>query len=276
MPSVRPIAKELRALTVLALPIAAGQAGFALMGLVDTAVVGRLGAGPLGAVGLANGLFFAISVIGIGTMMGLDPLISQALGARDERRARELLWQGLWLGAALSAALTVAVLAVPALLRPAGIEPSVAEDTRAFLWMRVIGMAPMLWFVGIRSYLQAVGRVRSLLTAAVVANVLNLCGDVLFVYGGARLPAWTGVLRSVPAFGAAGAGLTTSVCSFIQVAIIAWPAWRTPWRGGPARRRARMADLIKATRVGLPVGMQMAAEVGVFALAGLFAGRMGK
>src|SRR5579863_2209377 len=89
MPPFRPVLKELKALTALALPIAAGQAGFALMGLVDTAVVGRLGAGPLGAVGLANGLFFAVSVIGLGTMMGLDPLIAQALGARDERRARE-------------------------------------------------------------------------------------------------------------------------------------------------------------------------------------------
>ncbi|HET9751421.1 MAG TPA: MATE family efflux transporter, partial [Myxococcales bacterium] len=75
---------ELRKLLRLAAPIAFTQAGYALMGLIDTAVVGRLGAGPLGAVGLANGLFFALAVIGLGAMLGLDPLFAQALGARDD------------------------------------------------------------------------------------------------------------------------------------------------------------------------------------------------
>ena len=67
---------ELRKLLRLALPIALTQAGFALMGLIDTAVVGRLGAAPLGAIGLANGLFIAVGVLGIGAMMGLDPLFA--------------------------------------------------------------------------------------------------------------------------------------------------------------------------------------------------------
>src|ERR1051325_4565675 len=100
---------ELRKLLRLAAPIAFTQAGYALMGLIDTAVVGRLGAGPLGAIGLANGLFFAVAVVGLGATMGLDPLFSQALGAGDEKRARELIWQGLWLAAAGARAAGVAL-----------------------------------------------------------------------------------------------------------------------------------------------------------------------
>ncbi len=50
---------EVRELLRLAVPIAVAQAGIALMGVVDTAVVGRLGAAALGAVGLANGIFSA-------------------------------------------------------------------------------------------------------------------------------------------------------------------------------------------------------------------------
>src|SRR5437016_11082558 len=88
---------ELRELLRLAVPIAGAQAGIALMGVVDTAVVGRLGAAALGAVGLANGLFFAVGVIGMGVVMGLDPLVAQAFGALDRPRARALLWQGAWL-----------------------------------------------------------------------------------------------------------------------------------------------------------------------------------
>src|SRR3954470_20839022 len=146
---------ELRKLLRLAAPIAFTQAGYALMGLVDTAVVGRLGAGPLGAVGLANGLFFALAVLGLGTMMGLDPLFAQARGPRDERRARELIWQGLWLSGLVTLALALPIAAIPLLLQPVGIEPAIARDARLFLWLRLPGLWPMLTFAALRSYLQA-------------------------------------------------------------------------------------------------------------------------
>ena len=74
---------ELQKLIRLAAPIAFAQAGIALMGVIDTAVVGRLGSSALGAVGLANGLFFGVAVIGLGAMMGLDPLLAQAFNATD-------------------------------------------------------------------------------------------------------------------------------------------------------------------------------------------------
>src|SRR5438105_430953 len=128
------------------------------MGLVDTAVVGRLGAVPLGAVGLANGLFLAVAIVGLGTMLGLDPLFAQALGARDEPRARELIWQGLWLSALVTLALALPIAALPLALGPWGIPAEVAGDARLFLWLRLPGLWPMLAFAALRSYLQ--GRVQ--------------------------------------------------------------------------------------------------------------------
>src|SRR5256885_11089178 len=99
-----------------------------MMGLVDTAVVGRLGAAPLGAVGLANGLFFALAIVGVGAMLGLDPLFAQAAGARDRDRARELVWQGLWLSALVTLALSLPLALLPFVLEPAGIPREVARD----------------------------------------------------------------------------------------------------------------------------------------------------
>src|SRR3954470_24551593 len=110
------------------------------MGLIDTAVVGRLGAASLGAVGLANGLFFAVAVVGLGAMMGLDPLLAQAFGARDHRRARELLWQGMWLSLALAVVLAIPVALLPLILEPFGVAPEVVRDARWFMWMRMPGM----------------------------------------------------------------------------------------------------------------------------------------
>ena len=250
---------ELRKLLRLAAPISFTQAGYAMMGLVDTAVVGRLGAAPLGAIGLANGLFLAVAIVGLGTMLGLDPLFAQALGARDERRARELIWQGLWLSAVVSAALALPIAALPFALRPWGISPEVAGDARLFLWLRLPGLWPMLAFAALRSYLQAREQLRSLIVATVVANVANFALDVVFVFGH----------LGMPALGAPGSGLVTSICSLLQFAIVAGAV-----RAGE-RRPPRAADLRKALSVGIPVGLQMGAEVGVFALVGVLAGRLG-
>jgi MATE family multidrug resistance protein len=250
---------ELLNLLRLAAPIAFTQAGYAMMGLVDTAVVGRLGAAPLGAIGLANGLFFAIAVIGLGTMLGLDPLFAQALGARDEARARELIWQGLWLSAAVSAALALPIAALPLALEPWGIPREVAGDARLFLWLRLPGLWPMLAFAALRSYLQAREQLRALIVATVAANVANFALDVVFVFGH----------LGMPALGAPGSGLVTSICSLLQFAILARAV-------RPGRRQPpRAADLRKALSVGVPVGLQMGAEVGVFALVGVLAGRLG-
>ncbi|MFL5439712.1 MAG: MATE family efflux transporter, partial [Myxococcales bacterium] len=257
---LRRLGNELRELMRLAVPIAIAQAGLALMGVVDTAVVGRLGAGALGAVGLANGIFFAVAIIGIGTVMGLDPLVAQAFGARDRKRARELLWQGAWLALFTSLVLAVPLSFAPLLIDAAGIDPEVSSGGKAFLWMRLPGLFPMLLFVAFRSYLQAAHKVIPLVISTVIANVCNLLLDILLVFGGADLPSWTGPLRLVPAMGAAGSGLSTSLCSVIQALTLVVPAaaLREPER---PRRAPLLHDLRAALRVGAPVGLQMGAEV---------------
>jgi multidrug resistance protein, MATE family len=267
---------EIKALTRLALPLAATQAGFALMGLVDTAVVGRLGAGPLGAVGLANGLFFAVAVFGIGIMLGLDPLLSQALGAGDERRAAALTWQGVWLALLVSAVLAVPIFFAPALFSPMGVPAAVVKDARAFLLWRLPGLLPQLIFTGLRSSLQARSITRPLLVASVIGNLCNAGFDVLLVFGGGVLPEWSGPLRNVPPLGAAGAGLATSLCTVVQLGVLLFAVRRLTARGLDVRRAPHGADLRHALRIGLPVGLQMGAEVAVFSLVGLLAGRLGE
>ena len=270
---LRRLQTELRELMRLAVPIAIAQAGLALMGVVDTAVVGRLGAAALGAVGLSNGIFFAVAIVGIGTVMGLDPLIAQALGARDSRRARELLWQGAWLALFTSLVLAIPLSFAPRLIDAAGIDPDIIPGAKAFLWARLPGLFPMLLFVALRSYLQAAHRVLPLVVATIIANVCNLLLDILLVFGGAALPAWTGPLRLVPAMGPAGSGLATSLCSVVQALALLVPAAALCERER-VRRTPVLHDLRAALRVGAPVGLQMGAEVSIFALVGILAGRI--
>ena len=267
--------REIRELFRLAVPVAAAQAGTQLMGLVDVAVLGRLGARELAASGVGNAVFFAFSVVGIGSVLGIDPLVAQAVGAGDHARARRAMWQGVWLAVAISAAMTLFLVLVASGMSLIG-APDLTEDARAFLLVRTTSLLPLLLFFVMRSYLQAYGRTRPLLVAMIAANALNLGGDILLVFGGHSFPSWTGPLRHIPPLGVAGAALATTFCTIAEVAIVFVPARSL---GGEAARhvdhRWNGKEVAQAFRIGLPIGLQMGAEVGIFALVALLAARVG-
>jgi MATE family multidrug resistance protein len=269
--------REFRELFRLAAPVAAAQAGTQMMGLVDVAVLGRLGARELAASGVGNAVFFAFSVIGTGIVLGIDPLVAQAVGAGDHVRARRALWQGVWLAIAVSVALTL-ILALGAWMLPLVGAPELTEEARIFLLVRTTSLLPLLLFFVGRSYLQAYGRTRPLLVAMIAANVLNFFGDLVLVFGGHSLPPWTGILRRIPALHVGGAALATTLCTILEVLILLVPLRKMSRAMGlPAHvdHRWNRRDVAQAFHIGLPIGLHMGAEVGIFALVALLAARVG-
>ncbi len=255
---------ELRELFRLALPVTAAQAGTQMMGLVDVAVLGRLGARELAASGLGNAIFFTFAILGTGIVAAVDPLVAQAVGAGDRARARRMLWQGVWLALIVTAFLTVLLVAVSFAVPYAGVKEELVAPATTFMLIRTIGLAPYLVFLAIRAYLQAHGVTRPMLTAMIVANVFNLGFDILLVFGAGP----------IPAMGVAGAATSTVICSFIQLAIAA-AAVRHITVEGHFDHRPNRAEIAQAARVGIPIGLQHAAEIGVFALVGVLASRLG-
>jgi multidrug resistance protein, MATE family len=260
-----PAFREFRELFRLAVPLAAAQAGTQLMGLVDVAVLGRLGARELAGSGLANAIFFAFSVMGMGMVFGVDPLIAQAIGAGDRARARRVLWQGIWLSLIISAVLTVVLCIAAAAIPLIGAKEELVEPARVYLLIRITSLAPFLMFFVVRSYLQAHGRTRPMLIAMVIANVFNLIADIALVFG---VGDW------IPAMGVAGAAIVTVACTFLQLAIVG-AAVRSIDVGEHVEHRPDREAITRAARVGVPVALHMGAEVGIFALVALLAGRLG-
>ena len=78
-----PRREDLRAMLRLAGPVVVIQVGMMLMGVVDTIMVGHVSAVALAAVALGNLYFFGLGVFGMGTLMVLDPVVAQAVGAGD-------------------------------------------------------------------------------------------------------------------------------------------------------------------------------------------------
>ena len=76
--------------------------------------------------------------------------------------------------------------------------------------------------------------------------------------------------------GAGGSALATSLVQICEVVFLAWVIRQVDLPARPVDLHARLPeDERRILRVGVPIGLHFGAEVGVFALAGFLAGRLG-
>ncbi|HEX6039260.1 MATE family efflux transporter [Longimicrobium sp.] len=259
---------ELRALTRVAGPLIVGQLGGVAMTTTDTIMVGPLGAQALAAAGLANAIFMATLVICTGTLLGMSPLVAQAYGAGDGRETRRVLVQGLWMAALLAVPMTVLCLFGEPIALAVGQSPEVARLAGGFLHAIAWGVLPMLLFVAFRQYLDGQSLTRPAMTMMFIGVAVNVVGNILLIYGfRVDLPllgTWT-----VPPYGLVGSGWSTTMVRWAMlvamlVYVLRHRALR-PFAGVSLKPVAE--QLRRMVGIGAPIGVQLAAEVGVFSLA---------
>lgn len=258
----------------LAVPLAAANFGQVLIGAVDTAVVGRLGEVELGAAGLGSSMFFVVTVVGMGIMLGLDPLVAQAIGADEPAQARRMLWQGGWLALLLGVPLVLTAMGLGMLLERFGIAPATAGPTRAYLFARLFGLVPFLLFVACRSYLQAVSITRPVVLSVVFANILNLPLSWALVFGDAGLVRVGFPALGVPALGVAGAAWASTACTVVQLLVLVLAVRGVRLPGARRLFAPSRALMKKALVLGAPIGLTLVAEFGVFSLVNILMGNI--
>ncbi|MGK4007225.1 MATE family efflux transporter [Sorangium sp. So ce1036] len=261
---------ELRTLARLALPIALAQAGLVALSLVDVAIVGRVSVNELASCAMGRTIVHTSNALGVGIAAALDPLASQAIGAGRPGQAWAALRSTLKAGVLVSVVAFTAALAATAALAPMGVDPALVPGVRRYILGHALWI--FLWpaFLAGKSFLQAHGATRPALLAVIAANAVNLVACNLLVRGDEALR-WVGLPPlGLPQLGALGAGLAASVASVVLSSSVLWSARR--------RRAAAPEDpvpLAAVYRLGVPIGLQLLAEVGVFGLAALLAGRLG-
>ncbi len=252
----------------LAWPVILAEIGWVLMGIVDTIVVGPLGPAAIGAVGTGSTMFFAVMVLGIGTLFALDTFVARSYGAGRLDECHRWLYTGLQVAVLMSGLLVAVGLAGVRLLSWSGIQPDVLVLLQPYLSALLWSAPPLLVFTVLRRYLQAMNTVRPILVAVIVANVINAVANVGLVYGRAGLPA-LGVV------GSAYATLIARVClaaMFWWVVVHRERRWPSGLRDVPFRWA--VGPMWQLVRLGAPAALQIALEVGVFAAAAALAGRI--
>jgi MATE family multidrug resistance protein len=264
--SFRPSRDDLRALLRLALPLIAVQVGQMSMGVVDTMMVGRVSGAAMAAAALGNIYVFGVLMLGIGTLLILDPLISQAVGAGDDAAASRAVQRGLVLATLISVPIALVLVPAETALTWFGQKPAVIPAAAGFTHASILGIAPFLYVSVMRQALTARHRVRPIVIAVVVANFVNAFFNWVFIWGH----------LGSPALGAAGSGLATSLSRWFLALLLAALAWTelrplvVPWR----RDAFDVAALRRIVALGAPIGLQLAFEVGVFSVVGLLIGRV--
>jgi len=262
---------ELRTHMRLAGPLCLSHIGQQLLSAVDAAMLGRYSDAALAGSGVAASLFFAVTVLGIGLVMGLDTLVPQALGAGEHGRARALYHRGVAIAVVAGLALTVVSIASLGLLDLAGANTEVREEARLYLLARAPSALPMLIATAARSYLQALAITRPIVIATIVGNLVNIVANGLLIYGDRALVALGLPAIGLPELGVVGAGLASSLVSLIMMLLVVAAA--------RSASDARPTPLDRGTRtilaLGIPVGLQLVLEVGVFATASALAARLG-
>ncbi|HUY95479.1 MAG TPA: MATE family efflux transporter, partial [Terracidiphilus sp.] len=165
--------RELRAMVALAVPVVLSELGWMLQGVVDTIMVGKLGPAAIGAVAVGNAVFYTPSLFGIGLVLGLDTLVSQAYGRGDHDACHHWLAQGVYLACIASVPLMVLCGAASYGLTHVGISAEVAGPAGSYLRILVLSTLPLLLYGAARRYLQGVGQVRVITVTFVLANLVN-------------------------------------------------------------------------------------------------------
>jgi multidrug resistance protein, MATE family len=251
----------------LAFPVVTVQVGMMAMGVVDTVMVGHISAQALAAVALGNLYFFSMAVFAMGTLMVLDPVVAQAVGARDDSAVARAVQRGVLMAAFLTLPVAALLTAAAPVFAMARQPPEVVPLAAAYALRSVPGVFPFLLFIVFRQTLQSMGRTAPIVFAILMANLANAVLNWLLIFGH----------LGFPAMGVLGSAWATSLSRLLLLLIL----WRTarrelgpyllPLEPGVWERKA----MGRMLRLGLPIGAQHLLEFGAFALVALMMGWMG-
>ncbi len=175
---------------------------YMIIGVVDIAVVGRLGASPLAAVSLGAEVFFSLVLFLEALAIGANVLVAPAKGAGNHSQMRSYtahtIVMALVLGFILQA---LGLLYTQDIIGLFAVEPAVAQQAYDYLYITFLIAPFALLMYMTNAVFRGLGRTDIPMVIAVIVNIVNVAGDFLLVFG----------LAGFPKMGVAGAAAATAV-----------------------------------------------------------------
>ncbi len=252
----------------LAFPVVVQTISETIMHLVDSAMVGRLGATELGAIGFAGIWIWTLFVVFTGTGQGVQAFVSRHDGAGEQALCGPWLWQALWLLVPAMALWMFAVaLLFPLLVSWIGPSPALSAAAVEYGYARLPGGPAVVANLILMSFFRGIGDTRTPMFAVVFGIAVNIVLAYALIFGELGLPR----------LGVAGAGLAMSAGSFATLAILARAALRRKLRERYHTEvcRPEREAMLRFLRTSAPIGGQWLLDMSTFAIFGSIVARMG-
>ncbi|WP_180130848.1 MULTISPECIES: MATE family efflux transporter [unclassified Acinetobacter] len=261
---------ELKQLFHLMLPILVTQFSQAGLGLIDTIMAGRLSPTDLAAIAVGVGLWIPVMLLFSGIMIATTPLVAEAKGARTPEKiatiARQSLWVAFILGVIAGLVLQVLPLSLPLLGVPESLQP------KAGLFLHAIGfgMPAVTMYAALRGYSEAIGYPRPVTAISLMALLLLVPLNFIFMYG----------VGPIPALGSAGCGFATAILQWLMVLSLALYIFknRVYQSSQPFSHWEKLNGywLKRILKLGFPIGLAIFFEVSIFSTAAIVLSPLGE
>ena len=254
---------EIRGCLALGAPLVATNAIETAMGLTNAAMIGRIAPSALAASALAMALYMLCLVFGIGLSAALSSLIARERGrdATDTTVVRHLVQGGLWNAVLVALPISIFLSQGGPILRALGQDPALIGEASTYLHALQGAIVPALVYLTLRSVFAAMERPRWTVAAGVFGVVINAALNWVLIDGRFGLPA----------LGLGGSGLATLcanlVMALVLVLVLAFDPTFKPYRVFAGLLRPPWHACGALWRLGLPIGVAIVLEVGMFAAA---------
>lgn len=236
-----------REVLVLALPIIAAMTSQNVLNLVDTAMVGHLGAAVLAGVGLASFLNFMAVAFITGLSSAVQAMAARRVGEGNHTETAVPLNGGIALSALLGAPLAALLIwQAPMILHALNDDPAVVEAGTTYLRFRLLSLVFLGMNFSFRGYWSAIKLARLYMYTLLGMHTFNIALNYCLIFGKFGLPE----------LGVMGAGLGTSISICLGTIAYFVLGWRHARPAGFLARRPSREQFRNLLRLGLPSSIQ--------------------
>jgi len=200
----------------IAIPASTGTLFQTLYNIVDTFFAGKISANALAAIAKSFPLYFIIIATGVGIVSASNALISNSIGAKDDRTASLYVAQSLLYSVIVSIFVTIIGLSFSDdLLKFMGSDQKTISLATDYLDVIFFGTFIFLIQISLNGALNAQGDTKSYRNVLIVSFFLNIGLNPLFIFG----------LGPIPAFGIAGLAIATVIAQFLGLIYLAYKVY---------------------------------------------------
>ena len=261
---------ELKQLTHLMLPILITQFSQAGLGLIDTIMAGQLSAVDLAAIAVGVGLWIPIMLLFSGIMIATTPLVAEANGARTPEKIATIVRQSLWVALILGVIAGLLLQLMPLLLPILGVPANLLPKASLFLHAIGFGMPAVTMYAALRGYSEALGFPRPVTAISLLALVVLVPLNYLFMYG----------FGPIPALGSAGCGFATAILQWLMFfALLGYIQKAKIYQATSIFSHFEKIDrdwVKRILKLGLPIGLAIFFEVSIFSTAAIILSPLGE